>query len=162
MSLTFKHILVPLDGSLYGERAIPYAVDLAERFAARVVLFRSAALPPDHWAGLPTLGLGVGTTEPVLEVLDYEKQLCENYLNDILSSTSAGRNIEIQTGSAVGHPVETILEHSNSLEAPLIVMSSHGRDGLGRWLMGSVAEKVARHAECPVMIIRGADEPKGG
>ena len=68
-------------------------------------------------------------------------------------------SLPVKSEYAVGNATQRIVERSTQPDVSLIVMNSHGRDGLTRWMIGSVAEKVARHAACPVLLVR---KPESG
>lgn len=149
----FHHILVPLDGSAEAEKAIPYAIDLADKYSSQVLLYRAAVVAP-QWGGLgyPVAGTAVGVT-PHLELQEYEQKAVDEYLHDV-SRRYAHASVAVQVEQEIGDPAHLIIEKARALACGMIVMSSHGRDGIGRWLMGSIAEKVARHSPCPVLLVR--------
>ena len=153
----FKHILVPLDGSVEAESAIPYALDLAEKYSAQVLLYRAAVVAP-QWGGLgyPVAGSAVGVT-PYLELQEYEQKAVEQYLLDAARRFAHAR-VALGVEQEIGDPAHLIIEKARLMGCGMIVMSSHGRDGLGRWIIGSIAEKVARHSPCPVLLIRRTEE----
>lgn len=144
----FKKILVALDGSPEAEVALDSARFLAQSEAARVELLRVREIP-DH-LGYP-LGFPVAP-----EVISAEQDACTRYL------TARAAELEQQGVSArwrvmaPGDVALSITEAAEKDAADLIILTSHGRTGLGHALMGSVAEKVARHSPCPVMILRRA------
>ena len=147
--VSFQTVLVPLDGSPLAEKAIPFALDFAKRYAAKLLLFRVRAVPPAIWDAQEI---------PAVDALQqHEKKACEEYLSK-LTAGLGDQGIEIHSEHLAGNPAETVIERAEDLPGAVIVMTSHGRDGIQRWLMGSVAEKVARHATCPVLIVRGGEE----
>ncbi len=141
----FETILVPLDGSVRAESAIPIALDLCRRYSARLLLFqvRTQPHPAAYYAEAMHL-------EELFRALEKNSQ-------EYLSRQAAllnGRGVLVETEHVEGHPAEAIIDKANSLKNGLIVLASHGRDGMPRWIMGSTAERVARHADCPVMLLR--------
>lgn len=143
-TITVTHILVPLDGSPQAEHAIPWAADLARRYSAQLVLFR-VGHRPEMWSAqdVPSIDL----------FFEKEEGQCTAYLAEAKAKL-ADAGLNIRTEYSLGSPAQCILDMSAELHGSMIVMTSHGRDGLTRWVMGSVAEKVARHADCPVVLIR--------
>lgn len=141
----FECIVVPLDGSKHAEVALDYARDLAQKYSARLHLVRVL------WPSLQALTGGevVAVTQAQMA---QEQQLARNYLEPLVQSLSGG-DLKVSSQVALGDPAETVLDLAEDAEASLIVLTSHGRSGLRRWLMGSVAERIARHAHCPVMIV---------
>ena len=142
--VSIQSILVPLDGSPASEQALPMALDLATRYGAQLILLR-VALRPEIWSlqGAPALE----------DRVDEHKALCLKYLHEVQSRLDSA-SLMVSVEYALGNPSHCIVDRSKELGCSLIVMNSHGRDGLTRWLLGSVAEKVVRHASCPVMLVR--------
>ena len=134
----YRTILVPLDGSLLAERALPYAHALAEAGGARVILLRVVPEP------------GILDEVPAG---DEEKAMrdAEAYLAGFAAqSTDRARVVtEIYRGS----PVEVIVEEVQARRVDVVVMSTHGRSGLSRWIYGSVADGVLRSAAAPVLLV---------
>ena len=137
----YKKILVSLDGSEASERALPEAKELARLTGAEVALIRVAR----------ARGIVPGTdptdkqVEAVEAAANYLEQIKDNLEKEGLTAT-----IHVH----YGHPAEEILNHADSRDVDLIVMSTHGRTGLDRWALGSVAEKVIRHAKQPIHLVR--------
>lgn len=142
----FKRILVPLDESERAEHAIPVAVRLAHAAGGTIILLE--VVPPPIEFG-PYYG------EPpsfVQRAIDTDTTRATNYLTYIAQSnvlTSVSTTIQ----SVSGWPAPTILTVGNELHIDLIVMSSHGRSGLSRWVLGSVAGAVIRQALIPVLVL---------
>ncbi|MCP5095881.1 MAG: universal stress protein [Chloroflexi bacterium] len=149
----FKHILLPLDGSPFAEAALPAVVQLASQFQSKVTLLQVVQSP----AVIPHAG-GSTYADVLLDLNEYAKSEVSSYLN------SQKRWLESQVES-VGlsivqyEPVaEAILDAVDKLNVDTIVMSTHGRGGLSRWMYGSVADKVLRYATVPVLLIRANHE----
>ncbi len=140
----FARILVPLDGSPLAEAILPEVGELAALHGAEVVLLRVALV---HI--LP----GVDQTDAQVRAVEE----AERYLADV-ERHLATRGIRVTSAVRYGHAVEEILDHAQSAGADLIAMSTHGRGGLGRLVLGSVAETVLRAAAVPVLLLR-AREP---
>jgi nucleotide-binding universal stress UspA family protein len=139
----FDNILVPLDGSSVSEAALPYAEVLAARTGAKLTLIRAAQAP--------TLA-GVRPAAQLVAVTD-----AEVYLSS-LAEELRGRRLNVETGVPYGlSPVDWIVEEISLRNADIVVMGTHDRAGVDRWLRGSVAESVVSHATVPVLLIRAAD-----
>lgn len=139
-----QSLLVPLDGSPLAEVALPWAFDLAEKYGARIILLRVGILP-DVWSLQDA---------PHMDTrLDELETQCMKYLLEV-ETRLKDRKVPVQAEYSVGNATQRIVERSQQPDCSMIVMNSHGRDGLTRWMIGSVAEKVARHAGCPVLLIR--------
>jgi nucleotide-binding universal stress UspA family protein len=140
----FKKILVPLDGSHFAENALEYAEDLARKYGAEIILVRACFAP------VAILGPGDMATMPA--PANYEEDAAREYLAKMRDRV-AQHGVSCETVALVGDPSEGVIEMSAEKGADLIVVTSHGRSGFKRFLMGSVAERIARHAPCPVLII---------
>jgi nucleotide-binding universal stress UspA family protein len=136
----YGRILVPLDGSPLAEKILPEVVELATLHTSEVILLRVA---------LAHTFPGADQTEAQVRAVEE----AEGYLADVRQRLAAGK---IQVSSAVryGHAAEEILDHAQSRSVGLIAMSTHGRSGLRRWVLGSVAEAVLRAAPVPVLLLR--------
>jgi len=154
--IEFRCILVPLDGSPLAERAIPVATALAEKFGSEILLVNVLEIPMPT---PPTSHLEV-TIGAVREVRAEVRQRVERYL-DALQQEVHRKGIQVRALMRDRAPAEDILEVAASQHVDLIVMSAHGHGGLGRWTVGSVADKVARHSPCPVLFVRYATEIVG-
>ncbi|GLV59687.1 universal stress protein UspA [Dictyobacter sp. S3.2.2.5] len=139
----FKHILVPLDGSARAEHALPVAARIARLYNSTLILLES--INPIDEMGLATL-----PREHLL--IDMEKL----YLQNIARSQEVA-GLEIITLARIGLPAEQILLAAEAYAIDLIVMCSHGRAGLKRWSMGSVAQKITRTAPAPVLVLQEDD-----
>lgn len=135
-------ILVPLDGSPLAEHALPYAEHLAKVTSARLILCRALSATKLQ----PTEIVGA-----VDEAHAYMQVVADQL-------TSRGRMVD--TTIPWGEPADEILDQVRSVRADLVVMATHGRSGLGRWLYGSVADEVLRRASVPILLVPpGSDEP---
>lgn len=152
--IEFSRILVPLDGSSLSERALPVACVLARKFESQIILLRVLDIPTPT---APTSHLEemMGW---VREARQCALQEAQSYLETIqceLHEEGFGTRILLRDRS----PAEDILDVACAEDIDLIVMSSHGKGGgLARWTFGSVAERVARHSLCPVLLVRQEPE----
>jgi len=138
-----KRILVPLDGSKLSETAIPCALDLASRYKAETMLVEVTRHLALAAPGLPP--------ETALAMQAEQLKHSRNYLEQH-SAAFAPQEVTICT--PLGRPADEISRLALEKGCDLIVMCSHGRDYLSRWLLGSVAEGVIRQAHCPVLLLR--------
>ena len=148
----FKRILVPLDGSHRAEQALPVAARLAQASGGMVVLLRVVSLANQF--------ASYGAMEPLIteREIDLRLEEAKDYLRNLARS---GAMCGVDTKSLVlfGQPAAHILSVVDSQQIDLVVMCSHGYTGMARWLMGSVAEKVAHHASAPVLVLREGKPP---
>jgi nucleotide-binding universal stress UspA family protein len=138
----FNKILVPLDGSSLAEGILPQVEYVAELTGAEVCLLRVA-----YVHALP----GVDPTE--LEVKVVEE--AETYLQGIADDLEE-KGLKTSVHVRYGHVAEEILEQAN--RADLVAMTTHGRTGLRRWALGSVADRVLNHCPKPVLLCRCGEE----
>lgn len=140
----FNSILVPLDGSTPAEAALEQAKYLAQASGGTIHLARVCQRQ--------TLE-SMADARSADELVHLEETRCQNYLENMRSKLAAeGYRADYQVLPA-GSPAVRLLENLEARDIDLLVMSSHGRTGLNRMLMGSVAEKLARHAPCPVLVV---------
>ena len=163
--MIYAHILVPTDFSPAAQRALEYAVEEATQHQARLTLLH--VLDQHHQTtavyyvkDAPQGGTGYGefgeklpafpASQPQTVRQDYQEEALVQ-LHDLRPASFAG---VWEAQVTAGNPAEEIVAMAESLDVDLIVMSTHGRTGLSRFLLGSVAEKVVRHAPCPVLTVR--------
>ena len=139
-----KHILVPTDLSEGAEQALAYACELARTLDAEIHLLNVVGMPA---LGVPELG--VAMTATVIDQLVVENQTA---LQELARARCAARlgQVLIKAGDAR----DMINRTAQELGVDLIVMGTHGRRGLTRALLGSVAESVVRSAPCAVLTVR--------
>ena len=149
----FKQIIVPLDGSPLAESALPQARELARLAGSRILQVRIVDFTSLENAGAAGMALEY---VPKDDVLDVEQEEAETYLESI----AAGLRAEgLTTSSEVYRgPVSRVLSQVASAD-DVIVMASHGRGGLTRWFLGSVAEDLIRQAKAPVLLVRAGQFP---
>lgn len=146
-----KTILHPTDFSEPSEYAFRVACSLARDHGAHLFLAHVAAPP-----------MMVGEMVPPPPPVDYKELLWDSF-HRLEESEPYIREIHVQSRILDGEPVKEILRLAEEIDCDLIVMGTHGRTGLMRLLMGSVAEQVMRKAPCPVLTVkslrRAAAEP---
>jgi len=155
----YERLLVPLDGSPLAESVLPHAEEIATRFGSRVILLRVAPSLASFMAetipggGLPTAGaeaeLGVEVAEKEYQV---EQQSAGSYLDGIAARFTA-KGLKADKLVREGPPGGVILETAHEQNANLIAMSTHGRTGIARTVLGSVADEVVRASHLPVLLI---------
>jgi nucleotide-binding universal stress UspA family protein len=139
--MSFRRILVPLDGSELAERAMVPALALAVAMSAKLFLIR-VAIP---------LSLNL---DPKLyqRTIKLRQDEAKQYLRSIQSRFSLSQ-ADIETQVLVGRAARSIINFAKENDIDLIAMSSHGRSGINRWVYGSVADKVLHSAHCAKVII---------
>jgi nucleotide-binding universal stress UspA family protein len=140
-----KNILVPTDLSEGAEEALDFACELATKFGATVHLL--------NVIGIPTLGvpeLGIALTSTMIDSMVHDNQEALDKLADSKRHMAHLGPTLLRTGDAR----DSILQVATEIGADMIVMSTHGRRGVTRALLGSVTELVVRSAPCPVLTVR--------
>jgi nucleotide-binding universal stress UspA family protein/CBS domain-containing protein len=151
----YRHIVVALDGSESAEKILPYVTSLAAKFGSVVTLMRVITplegvflgdLPADATVpGNPAVPLTPITKSMRLDAIQYLTAIQDRlHTHDVNASCEHPE----------GRPAETIVQRARHLDAGLIAMTTHGRTGLGRAVMGSVADEVLRTASCPLLLFR--------
>ena len=147
MMFRFERILVPLDGSEFAKKAVGPALAIARAMESELVLFRVAQPIPRTRA----LAEMPDVYNDVVAAAQWE---AEDYLKGLDARLDYGK-IEMELRSADEGVARQILDYADDASVDLIVMSSHGRTGVDRWVHGSVTEKVLRNCGCNTLIIRG-------
>jgi len=147
----FQRILVPLDGSELAERAVPVAASIARATGGSVILLRATTQATDlYW-------LSVEASQGAQDVMQVRRDESKHYLAQ-LASSHVLEGVETATKVVDGTPAEAILALASSQQADLILMCSHGYTGFKRWVLGSVAHKVAWHSATPVLILHESSQ----
>lgn len=146
-----KSILVPIDFSATSRKALKYAIDLAHGFGARITLLHVVIplpYPVDMSWDPSGLNMALGPVRKQLTAL----------ADELIPSDLRGDEVV-----EMGAPYEAIADHARRQKVDLIVIGTHGRSDFGHILMGSTAERVVRHAPCPVLVVRRqpGDESQG-
>jgi nucleotide-binding universal stress UspA family protein len=141
----YKKILVPLDGSEMAKRALDQAEKLAKTFDAEITLFQVVPFMPIY--GSPEL------VTPLI-VDEKQKEAVEKYLANVTEELKK-RGFRVTATVRTGQQVAVeIIDFAKEVGVDLIVMCTHGRSGISRWVLGSVALKLLTRAETPILLIR--------
>jgi nucleotide-binding universal stress UspA family protein len=140
--------LVPLDGSKKGESAIPYIMELAAKLKTEVILFQVLAL------GYQTVpGLGYGWVVYSEQQMETDKALARDYLAKV-GARLKRRGVAVESEVRFGNVAEEIIKFADEMHVDVVVMSTHGRSGIGRWVFGSVAERLLYQGNNPLLLVR--------
>jgi nucleotide-binding universal stress UspA family protein len=143
--MNIQKILVPFDFSEYSEKAYSWAIGMAEKWKARILLLHVVQRP---------------TYPPVLmgshfNAADFEAGLraeAETRIHEFVAKTPHGV-VSVDVKVMIGEPSWDICKVAEEEHGDLVIMGSHGRTGLGHVLLGSVAERVVRLSSCPVLVV---------
>ena len=142
----FERILVTLDTSELAEKALPHGIDLAKACGAELHLV--CVVPVVNPEAMQGAGVAVDWAQQVAHSREYMKGVRK----EIMAS-----GLEVEWDVCQGDITEEILRYCEQQECDLIVMTTHGRSGLGRWVYGSIADRVLRHASVPVLLVRASE-----
>jgi nucleotide-binding universal stress UspA family protein len=149
----FKKILVPLDGSELAKQALPVAITVAQQNQGKIWLVRVPVLTK------MLVPSGMGGLKLFDDRMAYRRDQCESYLGYIKQAyvnADIPMRVQVEEGDAASVIVDTAVAE----DIDLIVMTTHGRTGFRRWVLGSVTEKVMRHATCPVLVVQDGGLPE--
>jgi nucleotide-binding universal stress UspA family protein len=156
----YEEIVVALDGSATAERVLPHAEALSRAFGSHITLIRATLsaemVLAQTGAGEATTGTIAAPMDPQ-PVLDADQTSADDYLQK-LTTTLRQQDFRVDAETPHGPANTVIVERARALQAKLILMTTHGRSGLGRMVFGSVADSVLRHAPCPVLLVRIGEE----
>lgn len=137
----YEQILVPTDGSERTRGAVEHAIDLATTYNAA-------------FHTIYVVDTNFGIDAPVPGMLDALEEAGENAIDEVIQQAETA-GVETVEGVVVhGTPHRAILEYTDEHDIDLVVMGTHGRTGLDRYLIGSVTEKVVRLSDAPVLTVR--------
>jgi len=152
----YDTILVPLDGSEVSESVIPHALELARRCRSKVILIEVVESLGQAMAAMAPAEPAMVTpqaTEAIMEGVEAEQRAAANYLAKI-AERFKGVATGVETVVVTGSPGIEIARFAESNGVEVITICSHGRGGLGRALLGSVADHLIHHVKVPVLVLR--------
>lgn len=150
-SVALTRALIPLDGSPLAERILPYAVEVVRALSLEVTLLR--VVPSRR-----ELARFMGDTADVLPgTLEQVRREAQTYLEGVRERLLAEGAPSVAVRVEEGDPFRVIVAVAREAQDTLVAMSTHGRAGLGRWIIGSVTDRVVQHSGDPVLVVRPAE-----
>jgi nucleotide-binding universal stress UspA family protein len=152
----YEHLLVALDGSPHAERVLEHAEALATAFRSTITLLRATVAAETLLAQTASSGTSLGDAAAFVDptpILEADREAAVEYLNGVAARLRQ-HNLTVTTEHPEGPAADEIVERARALGVSLILMTTHGRSGLGRVVFGSTADSVLRHAPCPVLLVR--------
>lgn len=149
--VSIKSIIVPLDGSELAEQVLPHAASLAKTLDLGVTLLRVTPTAGDYYRFMEY---------PMPRFDDLPEQLDAEALGYLENQGSKLRHqgvAPVEEKLAHGPPAIAVADFARETAHSLVAMTTHGRSGLGRWILGSVADRVIRHSGGPVLVIRASE-----
>jgi nucleotide-binding universal stress UspA family protein len=152
----YKHIMVPLDGSELAECVLDHVVAIVKGCTVpRVTLVR--VVPPLKLYGadidIPIQGIEAMERSSMASAKEYLQKQAEMLMT---------KGIQVETEVQFGIVVDTLLEFAEKNAVDLIVIATHGRSGISRWVLGSVADRLLRSANAPVLMVRPTEVTSKG
>ncbi len=142
----YRTLMVPLDGSPFGEHALPLALSIARRAKARIHLVHVVPPLAEPFAE------GIFLTPEDLQTRAMKQQLA--YLEGVARRLGAEGGVEVTTTVLEGEAGSTLQAHAEGASADLVVMATHGKGALGRFWLGSVTDELVRHLAIPLLLVR--------
>lgn len=156
----YQRVLVPLDGSDIAAQAVPYALAVARATGAEVALLEVVDMTPPLWRE-GELGRGPATggasSETWRQMREEAEGGAQQRLRRIASSIEK-QGVRVTSLVRAGDTATAIVDEAESVPETVIAMATHGRSGIGRWLLGSVTDKVLHTATQPVLTVRARSE----
>jgi nucleotide-binding universal stress UspA family protein len=143
----YQKVLVPLDGSEVAECALPHLKDIASGCnVVDVVLLR--VIGP-----LPLPGDYVISEGDRVRLESHYREEAQQYNDKMVKQIGEG-GLNVRADIVQGEAAESIVDYADKHSVDLVIMATHGRSGIRRWALGSVADKVVRHLNVPVLLVR--------
>ena len=145
----YKTILVPLDGSKLAECVLPHVGTLVKGSQAKRVIFARVVEP-----FRPPMTDYVINEEQAKKVEKDHTDYAGKYLKEVISQAQYGGGVQVETAVLHGNPAEALAEFAQKREADIIVIATHGRSGVSKWVWRGVADRILRSSCVPVLMVR--------
>ncbi len=152
----YQHIMVPLDGSKLAECVLPHVEVIARGCNAKKVTFARVVEPLHFYGGVESRFSPEERQR--LEAVGMDS--ARSYLDQIVRQLKYNR-VKIQFEVLYGKVADELADYVNQNEVDLIIISTHGHSGLGRWVWGNVADRILRHTSVPVFMVRALEHVPG-
>jgi nucleotide-binding universal stress UspA family protein len=146
----FKTVIVPLDGSVRSEQALPHACEMAGRLDLEVILLRVYTIPVMGFAAEDYY------TPSLEQILEKAKEEARSYIDEKAAELKRAGIKRVSARFLEGESADQIIELARKSPGSLIAMSTHGRSGIERLVLGSVTSRVVRHSGEPVLVVRAS------
>ena len=146
----YQKIMVPLDGSELAECVLPHVETIAKAGGVRNVVFVRAVEP---FSLSPVRGEPNFTEEQIKEIDSKTLAAAKNYLDQLVSRVDYG-SVKVQSEVVTGRAAESLADYATKNEVDLIVIATHGRSGISRWVWGSIADRILHSSCVPILMVR--------
>ena len=144
----YRKIMVPLDGSQLAECVLPHSETIAKLCQATVELVR--VIEPIE---IPTRGGIALSVDDLKQIESHSKRDAEDYLN-VIADRLTRVGIRVQSKLLTGKAADSLVDYIHKSDFDLVIMATHGRSGVSRWIWGSVADKILHSSSTPVLLVR--------
>jgi nucleotide-binding universal stress UspA family protein len=147
-----ENVIVPLDESLLAEEVLPHAVYLGRIMGLRIILLRVTPAAKDYYRTMEYVPGNFGDFTQLVDgqAIEYLHKVGQKLMGEGLP--------QVEERLLHGHPAAAIVDLARETPHSLVAMTTHGRSGIGRWLLGSVADRVVHHSAGPVLMVRPAEK----
>jgi nucleotide-binding universal stress UspA family protein len=149
----YKKVLVPLDGSELAECVLPHVEVIANGCQIVDIVFVRALEPFQMPHSVPGRGEFAFSEKDMKRMTEQRKAAAEDYLNNIVNKLKFD-GATLHSEVLFGQAAESIAEYSEKNDIDLIIIATHGRSGVSRWVWGSVADKILRSSCVPVLMVK--------
>lgn len=139
-----------MDGSELAECVLPHVKAITEGGGVREVIFVRVVEP---FSLMRVRGDPVFTDEEIKQLDAKSRAAAENYLDELVSRVSYG-TASIRKEAILGKTAESLADYANKNDMDLIIIATHGRSGVSRWVWGSIADRLLRSSHAPVLMVR--------
>ena len=153
----YKNIMVPLDGSELAECVLPHVEGFVESCQVRVIIF-IRAIKPETMVSRGTYMAGEVDFKVIREnakrIEEEKKSFAAEYLAQVTNQFSKYTEVTFQSKVIVGEVAECLIDYAEENNIDLILIATHGRSGVSRWVRGSIADRILRASRIPVLMVR--------
>ncbi len=159
-AITYKKILVTHDGSTLASKALPHAVSLVKAYNAELVVLHVIDSVVKLLPAITITPATIGTQGILEDLAKQERKAAKNVLKHIKLQLDKAGITDVTVSIEEGDARDKIVQVANRHACDLIVMSTHGRSGIKRALLGSIADDVVKNAPCPVLLVKAKMKEK--
>ena len=160
----YKKIMVPLDGSKLAECVLPHVDAFVTGCQAETIIFvRVIEPPPTRYSTMSRTAnqLDYETVQKNVERIEEERRSsAERYLKEMISRVKQD-GIKYKVDVLVGKAADRLVDYVDANEIDLVLIATHGRSGISRWVRGSIADRVLRSSRAPVLMVRADGKMSG-
>lgn len=149
-----RNVIVPLDGSVVSEQALPHAAALASALDLSVTLALAFPTEADLVPDVPHPFLAASALENVEHQIEALREQAIGSLERARDQLRSDGVSDVEHCAIQGHPGSVVSDLARDTKDAMIVMTTHGRSGIQRWALGSITDKVVRHVHVPVLVVR--------